>query len=44
MAVATYAPQTVSYLDPGAGTQVPTFIDDLGTFTGGVDVNSGAFE
>ena len=44
MAVATYDRQTVSYLDTGDGTQLPTFINDLGSFTSGNDINSGAIE
>lgn len=45
MAVATYNPQTVSYLDTGGdGTQLPTFIGDLGSFSSGEDMNAGAIE
>ena len=46
MAVATYSPlATVSYLDTGDGTQLPTFISDLGSFTlNDMDINSGAIE
>lgn len=44
ISVATYDEQTVSYLDTGDGTQLPIFIGDLGSFSSGSDINSGAIE